>query len=301
VDHDVFLSRRRALIALAGLALAPAACARRSTTTAVRVGSKNFTEELILGEMYAQVLEHAGYTVERRLDLGSVQIAMEALSRGDIDLYPEYTGTALLVVLKMPPMSDRARTFLTVRQAYRTRYGLTWLDPSPMNDSQALATTRAIAHKFGLKTLSDLASKAPALRLAAVPEFTERPDGLAGLRRTYGGFQFKSIQYVAIGLKYQALVEGDVDVAVAFSTDGQLKADDLVVLEDDRHFWPPYQVAPVVREDALTRFPLLEGALDTLAPNITDDAMRTLNLQVDGQKQEPADVARRFLKSAGLA
>ena len=296
------ITRKRALAALgglAGLAFAPAACTPRTDT--IRVGSKNFTEELILGELYAQTLEHAGYKVDRRLDLGSVEVAMEALQRGDIDVYPEYTGTALLVVLKMPPITDRRKTYETVKSAYRARFGLDWLAPAPMNDSQALATTTALAQRYHLRTLSDLAAAAPQLRLAAVPEFVQRADGIAGLRKSYGGFQFKSIRYVAIGLKYQALMDGDVDVAAAFSTDGQIEADHLVVLQDDKHFWPPYQVAPVVRYDAFAHFPKMAPALDALAPHITDDAMRTLNWRVDGGKEEPADVARDFLHSQGVA
>src|SRR5579864_6493220 len=148
------IGRAVALAGIAGLAVAPAACARRAAASVVRVGSKNFTEELILGEMYAQLLEHAGLAVERRLNLGSVEVAMNALKRGDIDLYPEYTGTALLVVLKLPPMSDRIMTYQTVKREYERRFHFTWLSPAPMNDSQALATTPAIAAKYGLKTLS---------------------------------------------------------------------------------------------------------------------------------------------------
>src|SRR5690348_6959065 len=225
------VSRRTALAAIAGLAIAPAACGKGGSAAAINVGSKNFTEELLLGEMYAQLLEHAGYRVNRRLNLGSVEVAMAALQRGDIDVYPEYTGTALLVVLKDKPVTDRAKTYEIVKREYETRFHLSWLEPAPMNDSQALATTPAVAEKYGLKTLSDLARKAPSLRLASVPEFTHRPDGLAGLQKAYGGFQFRSIQYIAIGLKYKALLDGDVDVAVAFSTDGQIDAEHLVVLE----------------------------------------------------------------------
>jgi len=293
------IGRRSALTAIAGLALAPAACAHPAGA-AIKIGSKNFTEELILGELYAQSLEHAGLRVDRRLDLGSVEVAMAALERGDIDLYPEYTGTALLVVLKLPPITDRDRTFETVKREYERRFHLTWLRPAPMNDSQALATTPAVAARYGLRTLSDLSRQAPKLRLASVPEFTDRPDGLAGLRKAYGGFAFASIRYIAIGLKYKALLDGDVDVAVAFGTDGQIGADHLLVLEDDKHFWPPYQVAPVVRDDALSRFPAIEPALDALAPHIMDASMRDLNWRVDGDHQEPADVARDFLRSAGL-
>jgi osmoprotectant transport system substrate-binding protein len=169
-----------------------------------------------------------------------------------------------------------------------------------MNDSQALATTPAIAKKYGLKTLSDLARQAPSLRLASVPEFTHRPDGLVGLQKAYGGFRFASIKYFAIGLKYKALLDGYMDVAVAFGTDGQIDADHLVVLEDDKHFWPPYQVAPVVRDDALKRFPAMKAALNAVAPYVTDSAMRRLNWRVDGNHEEPADVARDFLQTSGL-
>jgi len=295
------IGRRSALIAIAGLAIAPAACGGDASSPAIKVGSKNFTEELLLGEMYAQLLERAGYSVDRRLNLGSVEVAMAALERGDIDVYPEYTGTALLVVLKAQPITDRAKTYETVKREYERRFHLTWLAPAPMNDSQALATTPAIAAKYGLKTLSDLARQAPSLRLASVPEFTHRPDGLAGLQKAYGGFRFASIKYIAIGLKYKALLDGYVDVAVAFGTDGQIDADHLVVLEDDRHFWPPYQVAPVVRDDALTRFPKAQPALDALAPFVTDSAMRRLNWRVDGNHEEPADVARDFLRTSGLS
>lgn len=299
--NRVRVGRRSALTAIAGLALTATGCAHGGPgSAAVKVGSKNFTEELILGEMYAQMLEHAGIKVDRRLDLGSVEVAMAALQRGDIDLYPEYTGTALLVVLKLPPMTDRVETFETVKREYERRFRLTWLRPAPMNDSQALATTPAVAAKYGLKTLSDLAREAPKLRLASVPEFTDRPDGLAGLRKAYGGFQFASIRYIAIGLKYKALLDGDVDVAVAFGTDGQIAADHLVVLDDDKRFWPPYQVAPVVRDEALATFPSIRPALDSLAPHITDAVMRNLNWRVDGNHEEPADVARDFLRSTGL-
>jgi osmoprotectant transport system substrate-binding protein len=293
------IGRRRALVGIAGLALAPAACAR-SGAGAIRVGSKNFTEEILLGEMYAQVLENAGMRVERHLNLGSIEVVMAALARGDVDLYPEYTGTALLVVLKQAPIRDPQAAYAAVKAQYQRRFQLTWLAPSPMNDSQALATTQAVASRYRLRTLSDLAAAAPKLRLAAVPEFTDRPDGLAGLRRAYGGFQFASIRYIAIGLKYKALLDGDVDVAVAFSTDGQIDAYKLVVLEDDKHFWPPYRVAPVVREAALAAGPKIAPALNALAPSITDASMRRLNWRVDGNQEEPADVARDFLQQHGF-
>ena len=291
------ISRREALATMAGLALLPACSSRTANGggPAVKIGSKNFTEELILGELYARLLESGGMPVERKLNLGSTQIAMGALARGEIDLYPEYTGTALLVVLKRAPLHDRKAVFDLVKSEYERRFKLTWLDAAPMNDTQALATTQAVSAKYALRTLSDCSRLAPQLRLGAVHEFIERPDGLPGLQRAYGGFAFKSVQTVDIGLKYKALLNGDVDVVLAFGTDGQIDADHLVVLDDDKHFFPPYPVAPVVREDALTRFPKLAPTLNRLAPLLTDSVMRHLNWRVDGNKEEPADVAADFL------
>src|SRR5579875_2790711 len=284
------LSRGRALGLLAAGVVS--GCTRGSSD-AVTVGSKNFTEELLLGELYAQVLERRGLPVSRKLDLGGTQIAMAALQRGEIDLYPEYTGTALLVVLGHPPLHDADAIYATVKREYATRYALTWLAPAPMNDTQALATTQAIRRRFDLTTLSDLSRAAPQLRLGAIPEFVKRPDGLPGLQRAYGGFRFKSIRLLDIGLKYQALESGDVDVVVAFGTDGAIAADDLYVFVDDKHVWPTYQAAPVVRNATLAKYPAIAEALNRLSPLLDDDVMRRLNESIDGpSKREPADVAR---------
>jgi osmoprotectant transport system substrate-binding protein len=292
----MLLSRARALVLFASAPLA-VSCAHGG----VNVGSKNFTEELILGELYAQSLEHAGIGVTRRLNLGTTDIAMAALQRGEIDVYPEYTGTALLNVLHLPGESDRTKAYRTVKDAYAKKFGLTWLAPAPMNDTQALATTQTVAGQNSLGKLSDLAPKASSLRLGTVPEFLSRSDGLPGLRKRYGGFAFKQVKILDNGLKYQALAHGDVDVVVAFSTEGQIKADSLILLEDDKHLFPAYQVAPVVRKAALDANPGLAPALNKLSPLLTDDVMQNLNLQVDGpQKREPADVARDFLHQNGI-
>jgi osmoprotectant transport system substrate-binding protein len=294
----VQLTRARALAFIAAAPLV-ASCGGGDS---VKVGSKNFTEELILGELYAQSLESAGLRVTRKLNLGTTDIAMAALQRGEIDLYPEYTGTALLTVLHLPPDSDPKRSYLTVKNAYAKQYALEWLAPAPMNDTQALATTREVAGRYALGHLSDLAAKADELRLGAVPEFLTRADGLPGLQKRYGGFRFKQVKRIDNGLKYQALEHGDVDVIIAFSTEGQLKADSLVVLEDDKHLFPSYAVAPVVRKATLDAKPSLAPPLNKLAPLLTNEVMQNLNLQVDGkQKREPADVARDFLKQNGLA
>jgi osmoprotectant transport system substrate-binding protein len=290
------LDRRAALGLLGGAAAIFAGCGGNDSQPHVAVGSKDFTEELILGEMYAQILEHNGFSIARKLDLGGTQIAMEALQRGDIDLYPEYTGTALITELKLTPNHDA-----TVRREYASRYDLTWLDVAPFNDTQALATTQAIAATYHMRTLSDLAKTAPQLRLGAIPEFTNRADGLPGLQKAYGGFRFASVKLFEIGLKYKALETGQVDVVVAFGTDGQIEVDRLLVFDDDKHFWPTYQVAPVVRTATLTKYPAIATHLDKLAPLLTDDVMRGLNARVDGQKKDPVDVARSFLGQHGLA
>ena len=293
------ITRARAL-ALVGSVPFVASCGNRGDT--VKVGSKNFTEELILGELYAQSLEHAGIGVTRKLDLGTTDIAMAALKRAEIDLYPEYTGTALLNVLHLPPDSDPKRSYATVKGGYLKQFGLVWLQPAPMNDTQAVATTQAVAGRYALGTMSDLAAKAGELRLGAVPEFLTRADGLPGLQKRYGGFHFKQTRIVDNGLKYQALTKGDVDVVIAFSTEGQLKEYNLIVLEDNKHLFPSYAVAPVVRKAVLDAKPAIAEPLNKVSPLLTNDVMQNLNLQVDGpQKREPADVARDFLKQSGLA
>jgi len=292
------ITRARAL-GLIGAGAALSACSPGKGNS-VAIGSKDFTEELILGEMYAQVLEHQGLTVVRKLDLGGTQVAMEAIQRGDIDLYPEYTGTALVTELKRTPSKDSNADFATIQREYSSRYSLVWLQPAPSNDTQALATTQAIRTKYNLNSLSDLAKGAPQLRLGAIPEFTKREDGLPGLQKAYGGFRFKDVKLFDIGLKYKALESGQVDVVVAFGTDGQISVDHLFVFVDDKKFWPQYHVAPVVRKDTLAKYPLIR-TLDKIAPLLTDDVMRGLNAQVDGEKKDPADVARAFLGAHGLA
>lgn len=277
-------------------AAAPTAATSGGT---IRIGSKDFTEQFILGEIYAQVLASNGYQVERRLNLGGTKVAHEALKKGEIDFYPEYTGTGLTVVLGKEAIADRQKTLETVREGYKAD-GLTWLDPAPMNNTQAVAMKKARAEQLGIKTLSDLAAKAPELRAAFIPEFMERPDGLPGLKKTYGGFEFKDIKLVAIGVKYKALVDDEVDVTLAFGTDGQIAGYDLMTPQDDKTLWPPYQVAPVVRHATLQANPQLAALLNSIAPRLTDATMQRLNWEVDGKKREPAEVAREFLTQEGL-
>ncbi|MGF1460190.1 MAG: glycine betaine ABC transporter substrate-binding protein [Leptolyngbyaceae cyanobacterium] len=265
----------------------------------VRVGSKDFTEQLILGEIYALVLEDAGYSVERKLNLGGTPVAQAALEKGEIDLYPEYTGTGLLTVLKEPVESDPAAVFEAVSTKYKDQFNLVWLEPSPMNNTQALAMTQEQSRELDITTISDFVAQASNLTLIGPPEFEVREDGLPGLKSAYGDFQLKSYKAVDAGLRYQGLVDGEADVAVAFGTDGEISAYDLVVLEDDLQLFPPYQVAPVVRQELLDRQPEIQAILNDLSPLITDEVMQSLNYQVTGEGQEPEAVAQDFLIEYG--
>ncbi len=286
----------------------------------IRVGSKDFPESIIIGEIYAQLLENAGFEVERKLNLGGTVVAQEALLSGDLDVYPEYTGTGLLTILKASlsdvpglggtpsaatPAADDPATavYNYVKQQYKEQFDLVWLDQSPMNDTQALAVTRKFAEENNLTTISDLVALASSVDLvfSAPVDFEEREDGLKGLRATYGDFPAE-VNGVAPGIKYQALVDGDANVVLAFSTDAEIGFNDLVVLEDDKSLWPPYHVAPVVRQAAQDDNPGMADALNAVAPLITTEVQIGLNGQVVGdEKKSPEDVARAFLQEQGLA
>lgn len=266
----------------------------------IKVGSKDFTEAFILGESYALALENAGFKVERKLNLGGTPVAQAGLMGGQIDLYPEYTGTGLLTVLKLPSKSDRKEVFDTVAKSYQEKFKLVWLDPAPMNNTQALAMTQEGAKKFGIKTISDLAAKAKDLTLIGPPEFEVREDGLPGIKKAYGNFTLKAYKGIDPGLRYKGLVDGQADVVVAFGTDGEISAFNLVLLEDDKKLFPPYQVAPVVRQATLEANPKIKEVLNAIAPKLTDATMQKLNYEVSGNKKEPAAVAKAFLVKEGL-
>jgi osmoprotectant transport system substrate-binding protein len=250
--------------------------------------------------MYALVLENAGFKVERKLNLGGTPVAQQALETNQIDLYPEYTGTGLLTVLKLPVNSDPKQVFDAVAKGYKEKYNLVWLDPAPMNNTQALAMTKDGAAKFGITTISDMVAKANELVMIGPPEFQAREDGLPGIKRVYGNFNLKEYKAVDPGLRYKGLVDGQADVAVAFGTDGEIAAFDLVVLKDDKGLFPPYQVAPIVRQQLLDASPKVREVLNALAPKLTDAVMQRLNYEVSGKNREPADVAKEFLQQEGL-
>ena len=264
---------------------------------ALVVGSKNFTEQALLGELLAQHIERSlGLKVERKLNLGGTLLAHQALTTGAIDLYPEYTGTALTAVLKRQPANDPAAVLKQVREAYTARWRLDWLRPLGFNNTFAMIVRGETARHEKLATLSE-AARAQAWKLGVGYEFIQRPDGLPGLLRTYNLRTAGGPISMDLGLLYAALKTKRVDLIAASSTDGLISVLDVAVLEDDRHYFPPYECAVIVRQDTLAKYPGLRAALEQLSGTLTDRVMRQLNFGVDGEHRPPAQVAARFLNS----
>lgn len=272
----------------------------------VFVSSKNFTEEYIIGEMYALALQNAGISVDRsKMNLGATAIAQAALVKGDISLYPEYTGTSLGVVLKVdltssPDWHNADKVYARVKADYESMFKLTVLTPAPMNDTQAIAMPSDCATKLGIKTLSDLSAKAPNLTLISTAEFDNRADGLPGLQKAYGGFQFKKVLDVDNAIKYDALKQGKGDAVIAYSTEGAIAANNLVVLTDDKNLYPPYPVAPIVRDDIITAYPNIPDLLNAVDAKITNAEITKLNADVDINKKDYKVVAHDWMVAQGL-
>lgn len=270
----------------------------KSTTSkpTIKVGSKNFTESLVLGELYADALEHAGYKVERKLNLGDA-IVHTSLVNGAIDLYPEYTGTGLISILKETPKYDSKQVYDEVAAKYKEKFKLIWLNPSEANDSQGLVITKKASDKYNIHTISDLQKNASNIRFASQGEFDKRADGLPALIKAYGPFNFKDEKLYDNGLKYDVLHNDKADLAPAYTTEGQLSKDEFVVLKDDKHVWPPYNVAPVVRQDILDKNPEIKDILNKVTAKLDDKTVIKLNAQVDIDKKEYKTVAKDFYNS----
>jgi osmoprotectant transport system substrate-binding protein len=282
----------RKLACVLALLFAPG-CSR---TRPLTVGSKNFTEQIVLGEIVAQQLERRlGQKVDRKLDLGGTLLAQQALRNGEIDLYPEYTGTALTAVLKLPPSSDATAVLQRVRAEYRKRWRLEWLDPLGFDNTFAMVVRGPDARAQGIQTLSDAARRQQGWTMGVGYEFLQRPDGLRGLLQTYRLPLSGSPKSMDLGLLYSALEQKQVDMAAANATDGMLSVLDVTVLRDDRHYFPPYQAAVIVRAEALAAHPALRAALDQLSGKLSAAAMRDLNHQVDGKHRPVSEVAREWL------
>lgn len=279
---------------LAALALLLSGCAPKHS--GLTVGSKNFTEQLVLGELLAQYLgRFCAFPIDRRFYLAGTYICHQALLAGRIDTYVEYTGTALVAILKEKPGADHAAVFNTVKELYSRRFGLEVLPSLGFDNTFAMVMRGSDARRLRLKTLSDAAAISPQLRLGVGYEFIERPDGYKGLSAKYG-FKFKEAPRVMdLGLLYRALQNHQVDMVAGSNTDGLIAALDLVVLEDDRHYFPPYDAVPIVRREMLERHPEVAAALQKLSGRIRAEDMRRMNYAVDGEKKDAAEVVKDFL------
>lgn len=263
------------------------------------VGSKNFTESDLLGEIVSQHIERrTGLVVDRRFHLGGTFVCHQAITSGKIDLYVEYTGTAYTAVLKHPPLHDADTVYQTVGAEYGRRFGLAWGKPFGFDNTFAILVRRADAVRERLTRISDLARVAPRWRAGFGYEFFERPDGLAGLAKTYGLRFAAPPTAMDLGLTYRALAERTVDVIAGNSTDGQIAALDLVALEDDRAYFPPYVAAPVIRAAALAAHPALRRALDELGGKLSNADMRRLNALADVEHRDIATIARDWLAAS---
>jgi osmoprotectant transport system permease protein len=288
-----------ALAVLVALGAAALASGGGERSRPVVVGSKNFTEQVVLGEVVAALLEDRGFAVDRRLNLGGTALCHEAVRAGHLDLYVEYTGTAQVDILHRPAGHDRAAVLREVREAYLP-LGLVVGEPLGFNNTFALVTRPDLSRRLGLSRISDVARHGATLRLGMFGEFLERDDGLPGLMRAYGFRLARAPLEMDLGLIYPALLADKADVVVGSATDGLIAAHDLVVLEDDRRYFPPYDAVPVMNAASLAAHPALAATVASLAGRLDEPTMRRMNLAVDGEHRAAAGVAREFLKGAGL-
>ena len=282
------------------LLLGVAACAPPRSSHVV-IGAKDFTEQVVLGELLAQEIEAAGGgPVERRFWLAGSYLCQQALVSGRIDGYVEYTGTALTAILKQPLDRDAARVDATVSRLYEQRYDVRVGPELGFEDTFAMVVRGEDARRLGLRTISDVVGKADIARLGVGYEFAERPDGLQGLSAAYGLRFVGEPRTMELGLLYRALAARQVDIVAGNSTDGAIKALDFVALEDDRHYFPPYEAVPLVREDSLRRWPQIGVAMQRLAGKVSAEEMRAMNLAVESEHRDVGDVVREFRLRKGL-
>jgi osmoprotectant transport system substrate-binding protein len=288
---------RRAFVS--GIMLLAAGC--RTADHGIVVGSKNFTEQLILGEMFAQMLEHfCRAEVSRRFYLAGTYICQQAILAGRIAVYPEYTGTALAAVLKQKASGNATQVYADVKREYRQNFDLDVMPPLGFDNSFAMVMRSDDARRMGLTKLSQLGPVSPQLKFGVGYEFLERQDGYQGLVRAYGLSFAEAPRVMDLGLLYRALQNRSVDIVAGSNTDGLIAALGLVVLDDDRHYFPPYDAVPIVRPDLFRRFPAAQSAFGKLAGRITAHDMRKMNYAVDGEKKDAAAVVKDFLRQHAL-
>jgi glycine betaine/choline ABC-type transport system substrate-binding protein len=281
------------------LALLTSSCGERRNR--IVIGSKNFTEQLILGELLAQEIEHTtGVAVERRFYLAGSYICQQALLAGRIDMYVEYTGTALTAILKQNPSSDHHEVYERVKQGYARQFGLAVGQPLGFDNTFAMVIRGDDARRLNIHTTSEAARYTPQWRAGFGYEFMERPDGYEGLARTYGLRFAAPPRIMDLGLLYRALQDRQVDVVAGSATDGLIGALGFTVLEDDRHYFPPYDAVPIIREQALREHPEVNAVLEALAGKVSEQDMRRMNYAVDGERRDAKHVVAEFLRQKRL-
>ena len=272
-------------------------CGIKDSEKTIRIGSKDFTENLIIAELYALALEDAGFEVERKMNIAG-SIIHTSITNDEIDLYPEYTGTGLLAILKLDLITDPVVVYETVKEEYAKQFNITWLDQSQANDSNGLVIRTDLAKELNIYTVSDLQKQAQQIRFASQGEFEYREDGIPGLEKVYGEFDFQSITLYDNGLKYKILESMEADVAPAYTTEGQLVNTDLyTLLEDDKNFWPPYYLAPIIRTEVLEENPDIAEVLNKVSASLDTKTVTMLNAQVDVDQLEYEEVAKDFYDS----
>nr|WP_211083716.1 glycine betaine ABC transporter substrate-binding protein [Paenibacillus xylanexedens] len=281
------------------LSIILSACGNKTNNngSTIRIGSKDFTENLIVGELYALALESAGYQVERVPNIAG-SIIHSSIVNNDIDMYPEYTGTGLLAVLKMDLMTDPDEVYTTVKEEYKKQFNISWLDYSKANDGAGLVIRTEVSQKLGIKTITDLQKHAGEIRFASQGEVDQRADGIPALEKVYGKLNWKSSKVYDNSLKYEVLRNNEADVAPAYTTEGQLvNKDEFTLLEDDKQVCPPYNLAPVIRDNVLSTDPGIAEVINKVSSVLDTDTVTALNAKVDVDKEEYEDVAKEFYDS----
>ena len=289
------ISLLTAVIMTLTMVLSLSACG--GSEDAIRVGSKDFTENLIVSEIYALALEDAGYSVERKQNIAG-SVVHTAITSDEIDLYPEYTGTGLLSVLQMDLRSDPDEVYNTVKDAYEEQFQITWLDSTAVNNRQGIAIRADVAEQYNIYTMSDLQREAEHVRFCSQGEFEYREDGIPGLEKAYGPYKFADINVYDSGIKYQILEQNEEDACPGYSTDAQLAdKEKFTYLDDDKNFWPPYYLAPIVRDDVLEAHPEIAEILNAVSAKLDTETMISLNAKVDIDQMEYEEVAKEFFET----
>ena len=296
------MKKRIVMILFLVAALLVTGCSGGSDSDAkmIKIGHKNYTEARVLGQIFSQLIEANTDYETKVTEFGGTTIAFEALKAREIDVYPEYTGTAYGAILSQSELKDPDAVYDYVAKEYKEQFDIEWLPEMGFNNTYTFSIRRPLAEKYNLKTVSDMIEVADELRFAATVEFLNREDGLPGVKKHYKDFTFKEEMGIDPGLRYEAIKSDQTDIIDAFSTDGKIVEYDLVVLEDDKQFFPPYYVAPIMNGESYQAYPEVVAELEKLGKIMDESVMQQLNYEVDVEKRQIEDVAHDFLVSAEL-